>query len=139
MARFPRRGGRACPSPGCSREAGKECAQGHVNGQQLRASQASAERGPEAGPADRGFLLPAPTHLPSPHLRASTSAPRGSMASKRKFLIGHYITGALATAAAGLHRAHHRGSFDCGSPVWGQTERSSRSPEGCSVVLLAGV
>lgn len=79
--------------PGCSRKAGKECARGHVNGQQLRASQASAECGPEAGPADRGFLLPAPTHLPSPHLRARTSAPRGSAASKRKFLIGHYITG----------------------------------------------
>lgn len=49
------------------------------------AERASAERGPEAGPADRSFLLLAPPHLPNPppqsqHLGLPEEAwlPRGS-------------------------------------------------------------
>ena len=53
------------------------------------------------GPADRSFLLFAPTRpSPPPTSAPAPLAPRGSQASKRKFLIGHYITGGLATAAA---------------------------------------
>lgn len=51
------------------------------------------------GPADRSFLLLAPTLQP-PTSEQAPLAPRGSQASKRKFLIGHYITGGLATTAA---------------------------------------
>lgn len=126
-------------APGCCRKAEKECTQGHVNGQQLRASQASAERGPEAGPADRSFLLLAPPHTPPqpPTSEPAPRAPRGSPASKRKFLIAHYITSDLATTAAGLHRAHRRGSFNCGSPVWRPC--CPRAPDGYLVARLVGV
>lgn len=59
-----------------------------------------------------------PPTAPAPSSEPAPLAPRGSLASKRKFLIGHYITNDLATAAACLHRAHRRGSFDSGSPGW---------------------
>lgn len=73
---------------------------------------------------------PTPTSEPAPR------APRGSLASKRKFLIAHYITSDLATAAACLHRAHRRGSFNCGSPAWRPC--GPPAPGGYLVALLAG-
>lgn len=41
-----------------------------------------------------------PPTAPAPSSEPAPLAPRGSPASKRKFLIGHYITNDLATAAA---------------------------------------
>ena len=60
-----------------------------------------------------GLPHPAPTSTPAP------LAPGGSQASKRKFLIGHYITGGLATTAAftgstlGAHSAAGLWAKDC--------------------------
>lgn len=72
----------------------------HVNGQQLRTA-SLLNSFQKQGPADRSFLLFAPAGpSPPPTSAPAPLAPRGSQASKRKFLIGHYITGGLATAAA---------------------------------------
>lgn len=83
-------------------KAEKECARGRVMLMVNSSERVSLLNSfQKQGPADRSFLLFAPTcPSPPPTSAPAPLAPRGSQASKRKFLIGHYITGGLATAAA---------------------------------------